>query len=531
MIPFTDQLIHDESNTSIEVSDKTKVTRQLGISVKEFERKRELLMSLTSEQLKKVSSEFVGVEIKSNPESVSKLELVLWTKNQAGLNVTMTRYGDKVCYLGIRGSPSRLLDGQNVVETVEESERIQKLMKKLKCGAFGARTVIGFFMIHSVVKKVTGGEEFFVEKEKRRIWKRDIGIYSVGYADYIRLKNRDKYWPYLTFVCTSHVDVNGQHIGLLESFMNIHASSWRSRIVDLDVRPPDIRKKMCDPIGPTTSLLLKKKINNVNGCYCMMYLKDYEVKETGKPSNLRALAKMSMSERQEFESELIRVDNVFQNQYLLAWVNAWRRHRNLGPVSKVTVATAECLFDDKNLLRGMVAGMRNDLGVRTLLGAPSTGRIRELAVNPPIKDSKLRETVRWMLKHWIDMETTWVRYNPTWESILEREDLEIPESRRREASKWLLMNEYLDLTLPYEFYRFLNRARMRFFQVPEDNKILDNASLGAITDPVEKASLVSKVEKKLLKQADMMTREMRLQVVPPPPRPKLQVIKALAEAA
>jgi hypothetical protein len=531
MIPFTDQLIHDESNTSIEVSDMTKVTRQLGISVKEFERKREVLLSLTNKRLKHVGSEFVGVEIKSNPESVSKLELVLWTKNQAGLNVTMTRYGDKVCYLGIRGSPSRLLDGQNVVETVEESERIQTLMKRLKCGAFEARTVIGFFMIHSVVRKVTG-EVFFNKDEQRKIWKRDIGIYSVGYADYIRLQDRDRYWPYLAFVCTAQIDVNGEHIGLLESFMNIHASSWRSRNPTLNPQgAPSTRRKRCDPIGPTTSLLLKKKINNANGYYCMLYLKDYEVKETGKPSNLRALAKMSMSERQEFESELIRVDNVFQNQYLLEWVNAWRKHNELELVSKVTAVTAGCLFDDRNLLRGMVASMRNDLGLRVLLGAPSLKRIHELAANPPIQDTKLNRAVQLMLTRWISMKTTWIQNNPEWESILEQKNIGVSERSRREASKWLLVHEYLDLTLPYEFYRFLNRARVRFFQTPEDNEILDNASLGAITDPVEKASLVSKVEKKLLKQADLMTKEMRLRVVPPPPRPKLQVIKALAEAA
>jgi hypothetical protein len=525
MRPFEHQLIHDESNTSVEFTN-SEITKQLQITVGEFTRKRKILLDLVK-QGKFSHPRFVNVQLLTDPDSISKVEVLLWTKDSAGLTVTLSKYGNTKGYLGIRGSPSRLLDGQNVVETIDENERVQEMMKRLKCNAFGARTVIGFFMIHSFVKAVAG-VEFFTKEEQRKVWKRDIGIYSVGYADYVKIENRDKYWPFLAFVCTTQINVEGKHTGLMEGYLGVRAVCWNDKISYTAVTKDwgKVRKKGL-PIGDTTGLLLKKQIGKANGYGCLMYLKDHEVRAKAKgvfTLNSVKVAELGSQAKGEFESQLIRMDNVFQHNYIREWVNIRRRQLGLQSVIRVTVANAEDLFDDRNIIKNMISQMRNDLGIRIVLGAPSLERIEKLKKDPLIEDKGLKDAVVKLVSYWTTLDSRWDGSRFEWDSALDFKKLGVPRSTLRVAYQWLVSREYLDVDLPYDFYVNLNQVRTEYFKTVTDNRVISMFLLN-FKDPNRNDPDIEEVKARLLKQSRLMTKEMRLKVVPPPPRTKQAILK------
>jgi len=413
---------------------------------------------------------------------------------------------------------------QNSPWQVEEFKKIQS---ETECNTFIAALLSSFFMIHSVVKKVTG-VEFFTKEEQRKVWKRDIGIYSVGYADYVKIENRDKYWPFLAFVCTTQINVEGKHTGLMEGYLGVRAVCWNDKISYTAVTKDwgKVRKKGL-PIGDTTGLLLKKQIGKANGYGCLMYLKDHEVRAKAKgvfTLNSVKVAELGSQAKGEFESQLIRMDNVFQHNYIREWVNIRRRQLGLQSVIRVTVANAEDLFDDRNIIKNMISQMRNDLGIRIVLGAPSLERIEKLKKDPLIEDKGLKDAVVKLVSYWTTLDSRWDGSRFEWDSALDFKKLGVPRSTLRVAYQWLVSREYLDVDLPYDFYVNLNQVRTEYFKTVTDNRVISMFLLN-FKDPNRNDPDIEEVKARLLKQSRLMTKEMRLKVVPPPPRTKQAILK------
>lgn len=458
------EIIHDEANSSVE--GETEIHRQLSITKGEYERKIVLFRKLV--KLQRITGDFSRAICTLDNEN--KYEVTFYTPDGAALTVALQTYPGGKSFLGTRGSPTKLLTGQNLID-VKDIARIDSFASKLKCGRFEARSVIGFLMIKNAVK-LTLDEKLFTTEESTALKNLDVSVYSVGYATYLDFtKDRDTNFHLLTYLANAKVNVASDSFPLAD-FLGVTAREWRA----------DVEKGVSETIsgvgwrGRLTGLLLQKKVNNVIAYSQMMYLKEEEIESKAMNSgrrNAEELASLSLSDRSELKNNLVRVDNIFYREYLKMWLTAFGiKHDG----RRITIRDIAPLFESPTLIRNMTHCMSNELGLRTLLMAPTMRKIEDLVVHPK---SPLDAKGRAFVARWRESTNAEVEMSPkgsrriVWDSLFEAGD-----RNNRDLQKKLATDHFLDLRLPITFYRLLNEVRGEFFLTMRDREALADERIG-----------------------------------------------------
>lgn len=482
------QLIHDESNSSQEVLSTADVVvdRQLSISETEFNRKWKVI----EKALKKgrLGERFTHMSRNSTEKSSSKLEVVLFTKEGAGLTINLVAYGggkNKRFYFGTRGSPTKLLSGQNLVE-LQEHRLISRIMKKLSCTEFEARSVCGFWVFQSGVRDELN-ESFFNEEERKRISAREVSVYSVGYATYERFgPNRDAIFDLLINMAAQPTLAQGRRIPLTE-FLGVRAETYST------VSKREFRT------ARTTGLTLKKFSNGHPSYSQALYLKEEEVyaKETtiSGRGNYAAMALLDTADSRDIRHELVRVDNVFYGPYLSQWLNAaygLKTKPNMTWLKDIAP-----LFSNPVNIRVMIGAMRNELGLRTLLMAPTLERIVAMKDR---EESPLCKKTKALMADWcartaiLDIDRHDGTHRVEWDSMYtdrSPEDVKLLDA--------LANKENLDLSLPFEFYTFLDEIRFAHTYSLEERVALSHEAIGFTDKELSKAHLAGPAREKAKK--------------------------------
>ena len=442
MKPLLNHYIHDEANNSVGI--EAEVHRQLEITEVEFGRKSKILRSLSE---KKMSSFFSACVIES--ESMNKVEFALYTKDGARLTVSLSKYGPK-SYLGTRGSPVKILTGQNVVE-LQETEKVERLASKLKCSLFEARTILGFVLLKNTVKKELE-IELFTKDEVSLIKDRELSVYSVGFANYIDLgMRRDQYMELLGFIVGSNVSINSTQFPFM-AFLG----SVRAEIIRADSAS---RFKNEVVLGPIQTIILKKFENNALSFTQTLYDKGEEIRAKKNEKNMEQVLALPPSQQQAIDSNLIRVDNVFYKSYLKTWLFAYDKIKREKNIMLRDVAP---LFSSQETLKSMIAMATYKLGIPLILLAPSVAGIEKIRAEAKGLESKILEE--------------WIRLIPRGAGrVIQFQVSELKgksESRAR-AIDSIRSKYWLDLNYPYMMYHNLSRIRAEFYHTAEDNRIMN----------------------------------------------------------
>lgn len=460
-------VIHDESNSSVGLEDAT-VHRQLSVTREEYRRKLAILKDLTnaSDSSKKEfafkSSAFKSFKVEQNLDN--RFEVSFFTKDLAVLKVSLTSYGDSKFYFGTMGSPIKIMTGQNLVEVAENS-KVAALALKLGCSLFEARSIYGFTLIRGLVKEVLG-LIFYTQSEVRSIKAREISVYSVGFATYVDFGlKRDSYFHLLACLSRAKVYVAGDSFGL-DAFLGVQAKSWRM--------PSGSEGWQ----GINTGVVIQKKIHGSIACKQMLYLKDEEVLDKAATSgrlNKEMLDALDAKDSFDIRNRLVRIDNIFYKEYLKVWLRSLDNSVDWASKSNITIKDVAPLFEDPQTIRRMTRVMSCELGIRTLLFSPTLDRIQALIDR---SDSTLSVSEKALLSEWRLKETTVEVYKKGearrlfWDSVL------LSDSKKgRIEAKNLYVNQFIDVTVPYEFYVFLNEVRGNLFLSMRDRKALSQETL------------------------------------------------------
>jgi hypothetical protein len=449
---LTDQIIHDEANSSVS-SDSVQIDRQLPITSIEFERKWLLLERIVA--LRSLGKQFVRVERNSSEKASTKLELVLFTEDGAGLTVNLVAYGNgknRVCYFGTRGSPTKLFSGQNLLE-IKESNGVDTLALKLNCSKFEAMSLYGFWLFFKAVKEQFQ-DDFFTQEERTKLRQRKVGVYSVGYATYEDFgNNRDQIFSLLVAV-TSKFPVQRSMISLTEMY-GVKATSFGKQSSD-------------GSLDKLTTLVLKKYADGKSLCSQTLYLKEKEVE--AKSNSFSGKKNKSLMDKigvKQLETH-VRFDNVFYAPYLKRWLNAVGS--SCSEDSSVTLDEISPLFSSNENIKTMVSAMKQEMGLRTLLLAPTLERISFLATgdrSPLSKEEKL------LLQKWFAVECIVKDDRLHWECFTASNERSVARLAQR-----MFVEEYLDLSLPVFLYGQLDALRMHYCATVDEQNSLNHATLG-----------------------------------------------------
>lgn len=442
---LTKQVIHDEANTSV-VGD---VHKQLDITQKEYERKLSLLRNLI-DLGKFGGKKFCSCIVVS--EITNRFECRLYTHDKAALNLILTRYNDNRFFFGTRGSPMRVLTGQNVVEYTEH-ERVITLAKELTCSLFEARTIVGFELVQECIKdeltKVNKKvKPFFTELELESVYSRKLGVYSIGFARYINFGiDRDDNFHLLSYLATQEINMAGVKMPLIMLLGNLQATTWE-------------HDKKCDAIGRNTSLLLQKKSQGTSLSFQqMLYIKEAEVEQKDSVANGAALKNLSVKQQTEMEG-MIRVDNTFFKPYIKEWLGFLNPELKKVGGNDLMLCDVAPLFDNPRMIKDMCDIMSHELGIKLLLLAPTPKRIEQIAHGLGGTKEALTNGQRSKLQDWIKTcrlkleKTKTGHVKPKWDSSISTANSRLAQ---------LLYNEFcLDIRVPYDFYVHLDHSRGGF---------------------------------------------------------------------
>ena len=483
-------VIYDESNSSIE----TEIHRQLEITETEWKRKKLVMHTLVAQH--RLNGRFQLCECTAENKQV--YSIVLMTKDRASLHLQLSRYGNGACYLGTRGSPTKLLSGQNLVE-LRDHEEIDKTMTRLKCTRFEAMSIVGFTLAFESFRD--NGERLFTMEERVKIRARDIGVYSIGFATYLNFgERRDERLHWLAYLANSKINMEGDTWNLGE-FLGVKVETWRT--------DGEGREKGWS--GRCTGVLIKKMNGDHGTSHCsqLLYLKEDEVEakrgHSGK-ANYQQMEQLTTVERHDLGDHLVRVDNVFYRPYITMWLKA--NQTPVKDIGKPTIKECSELFDDKELVSRMCKAMSVDLGIRTLVGAPTTNEIEGI-----LQRSEGREEE--ILRLWKQGCNLQAKKTLTW-------DLPYNTSSKSDQQivKELNQRYYLNLSLPPAFYLHLDRIRQEFFYTVDDASAMAAEAIGYNGSLVKHLEAPSRIRNRVRGEVRELLRDARRNIPLPSPRTK-----------
>lgn len=451
---FISQVIHDEASASVDISMEN-VSRELEISESEYVRKKRIMEALCLAG--KLNGGFVSCTLEKKKERESTYKM--WTEAGAALTIQLSAYNGNKFYLGTRGSPTRLLTGQNVIE-MRDLERVRKVTEKLKCTEFEARTVLAFSMVKKTVQ-MSLKEEMFVHNEWQDIKACRLNVATVGFATYWDFGNkRDEILHLLGYLGSYQVNTSGDSFSLLRLIGSLGCKTWR-KVVDAGYQ------------GPNQGVSITKYNRDFDGSrmfYQMMYLKDEEIASKKNVHNERIVADMAEAVAAAFRERFVRVDNVFFKEYLMQWVKTFRERVGLPALTGTNLLLRDVahIMDNKQLVWEMCIHGANETGMRLLLQAPTMTQMNNLNLSK--EKEELVEI--WKQKCRAHVEQTRNGKVLRWPDVLGS------DKNRRELAKELYNEHFLDLRVSYDFYVHLNEARAQYFMTPEERLALSHEMQG-----------------------------------------------------
>ena len=503
--PIIEQSIHDESNSS--VGDDSNVFEQLKLS-ESFETKVLILKTLLQNFQPSMSTTFRAlIQTSKQSDEVSKakeskFEMTAYTKDGSSLVITLTKY-PKRTYLGVRFSPTKLDSGQNLLE-LTDSKGMNTLSSKFGVSKFAARSLEGFRLIKNLVRDVFlvrteesreqlesfrgdleaknrliksqfyfSNTKLFTADEAEKLKRVEVGVYSVGYATYVDFgENRNENLHLLGYLATATVSFEKFHFPLAQ-YLGITAKTWQPEDEDGEIQG-------------ITGLLLQKKKHKQTHCQQLYYLKDEEVeakKDSSGRKNMLMMNSLSAHEKNQLKNNLVRVDNTFFSSSMKEWISWSTGEEDRNPEfrkDKLEFHDVDHLFSNKEILKTMIASTTTELGVRTLLKSPTLERIEELisTVTPGLSDHE-----RSRLDLWRSVDPIYSKgKKKNSVKISYRSPINSNGSSRQKEDRDLIMkmyeNEFLDISLPYGFFVFLNEVRSYFFLTFEERMHLAMFTIG-----------------------------------------------------
>lgn len=542
----------DEENSSEDHDPRLRITLEelerkktiLKKFLEEEKKIRNLYNSLNSVNCSEKEKKFLKVQIEEAEDKIyftgcsikyiSKkgkfgsqgIEFQAFHKNSSSIRISLKSYPDGVSYLGVSGSPTKFVVGHNLTEA--KDPRVKEVQERLKCSEFEALSLVGFFVLGNAAKSI-GVENFYSKEEYKLIKAREVSVYAVGFANYVWFTpERDKIFHMLATIATASSPVNRCDLSLAK-MLGVKARKWPRKTKDendlrhqeeMNLQDGDdsvFYKNQGEWEGRSSGLLLQKFQDGRKFYQQMFYLKDQEVQDK---KNLPSGVNNSKAEKDlspvdwKYYKESVRVDNVFYAPYLKSWYNS------ILPIGEKAEADRSksrdgvmlwkiwVLFSDKEMLKAMIEQMSVDLGLRSLIFAPTIDAIIE-------KIETLDER-----------EREWVEEWKTWRPTLEGDDEKFKYSYDHPFCKNLTGKErqdrkdfmqrmdrelYWDLNLPPLFFKHLSKYRLGFWSSVEDDEILsENYSgrhLSKVTD-----SLVKKVQDRLHTEIHKSLEEIKIQL-------------------
>lgn len=476
-------LIYDEQDSSSSTSNQSysdtpyvgseendpmlKSTSSVVTTQRELTRKDKLISALMLVDLDNHTladrSSFLSVK-KSHKEDLIRLDF--YHKNGGTLGLELdSRYSSQF-YVGISGSPTKLLSGQNLIDdmTCYGEALIDKIRSRSSCSRFEAISVAGFILVQATFKKVLG-EDFFSKVEMKKILGRRITVRAIGFASYEKFgetaEEKTRALNLLAALTSSTIEskedgrlVNIQLISLFDSTLTSERNGMGNMKSGYD--------------GNNVTVTVKKtKRDGTLICTQSIYDKEIEVEEKKGKRSGRGNYSVDLSPTDRVNlSTHVRVDNVFHAAHLVSWVKAFNLASGQKAPDRVQDKSASSsviyldefapLFDSKENIRVMVQHMRSELGLRAVLLSPSVKKIERLVYSD---SSYLSADDRVALKEWIeDRSLKFVRSRRGFSSTWSSKFITLSDAARKD----LLTKDFLDVSAPFVFYMHLDAARANF---------------------------------------------------------------------
>jgi hypothetical protein len=524
-------MIYDDCSASVETDNTVQVTtteveRGVRLDPKEWHKKKDMLQELCDLNKGKLSKGPFTLVKREKNSAANKIVFCFFTRDFASLNVALVRYSDGSCFLCTRGSPTKVLSGQNI-ESVKDHEAVTETRKNLKCTAFEAMSVIGFYLVNECCE-LSLGRRFFTAKECNRLDNLDIGIYSLTFASEVpfgkTIEERNFNLNLLGELVTSTVKMHGTSFSLLD-YLKVTGKSWNIITEEIAEQVNESGEQSLESSiirGPNTGVLLKKvRSNGLLLVKQMYYLKEEQAVAMGPSGlkNLEVIKGMSAQARSE-KSLKIRVDNTFGKEYIREWLGVLNAKDSS---EDITIRDANPLCDSLEYLTSMALCATNDLGLRTLMLGPTIADIRQIEAN---EDGFLNYAELDILGRWL-LEPTGVKEVGKKGLKLDWVNITASDMAAWRLNQKLMMRNYLDLRLPFGFYQSLNVARADHFIQGKGRQALDAArnrdtGKGSFSEELEMHSIES------IQKARALISRIRGSVYLPVPRSKESFVAEIA---
>lgn len=451
--------------------------------------------------------------IKENTKnSTHRLDVCFFTNHNASMNVSLLKYNDGRCFLCTRGSPIKILTGQNILD-VRDHKVLLSIRQKLtesggSCSDFEAKSVMGFKLLGNCIKKELG-ISFYTEKELNDLDTLNISVYSLTFALEKPFgssnKDRNENLHLLAYLATATVEFGNDRFPLTD-YLKVNAKNWR--MTDDD----------CEGfVGRNTGVLLSKTRSNSVLLKQLYYIKELEVdnKTYSGIVNKDIIESMDPARKNRM-TRSIRVDNTFGKEYLKEWLKA----RNGREYSDITIRDANDLCDNETIILAMASEATNDLGARLLLLSPTIATIRNL-----LDSERLSALDKEILREWIHLPVS-VEVKSGGSKKLVWDNICARSSSAKRLNERLIETECLDIRLPLKFYMSLNVSRGNFFYSGKEHQAVEADQLGYKQEG-SFVDLLPDARKKVMEQVGTSLKTLRNTSVFLPPMSKKHSIKAL----
>jgi hypothetical protein len=456
-IQIDSQVIADDSDTSATLHlDIDKHERGMPVTEFEFKRKWKKLLEVVNAGY--LPPTFSSVETKSGNQSRTSQVILLYTKDGAGLTISLNQYGSShggkaKFYLGMRGSPTKLLSGQNLRE-LNGNELVEELQEKHGLSEFMSTSISPFILFHRCVKKMDG-EGFFSDEEARSILSGNLTVRSIGFATYEDFsKDRDLLMKTIRAAyCTQTFEGEGE-LRTLGSFFGVEKASFFEKM-------DSEGNKQLESVTITKSTR-RDKTHKDEYFSQAIYLKPQEIeakKETSGKKNMSEFKKLNSEDQDMLKTSHVRIDNVFYKEELLGWVKLLAGKDRVDD-GNVWLTDLDYLFHSKENIRNMIRQARTGLGMRTILMAPDRSWIGKFVDVPyhQATESEIR-----LVKEWLTST---------------EDTFKVGDGDRYRTANGLYDKYYLDLNLPPRFYTNLSYIRAMYWATEEETEILKHRTLG-----------------------------------------------------
>ncbi len=442
--------------------DENLAQTELEVTEREYDRKLRILQDLCALSYSKKLGIYVKVSIEPQGD---KYLVSAVSKNNATSHFTLYKSSENRFFFNVRGSPTKLLSGQNIVETSsDDNVLLRSLMTQFNCSRFVALSMAAFFKLQDEVE-LSLGKQFFNAVEYIKVKRGEVNLASLTFAVFLDIaeSDRNRIFHYLASMYGHRSYRDNNELVTLGKFFNVLAKPW-SQVSEDDPTSNRVFSGI---------LLAIKNSSSATVGSLQLYLKDHEMKfkerKKSAQGNLR-LVKESPELKDEL-GRLVRVDCSFKKPLLKQWYKALT-----GEERNPTILDLDPLFSHEELLKIMIQDLINSTGMALVLKAPSMKQVVELLASLKGKEHLL-------IKQWFEHKEL---SKPIWR----------PQDYPKIKEILALYN--LDLTVPLRFYELLDVLRTNFLAHSlEDQRAIEYSFLGLddTKEAVRAPAVLAKIEK------------------------------------